>query len=946
MSFAVGSLVQARGREWVVLPESTDDLAVVRPLGGSEEEIAGIYLPLETVEPASFALPDPAQLGDHRSCRLLRDALRLGFRSSAGPFRSFARLAVEPRPYQLVPLLMALKLDPIRLLIADDVGIGKTIEALLIVRELIDRGEVQRFAVLCPPQIAEQWQGELYQKFHIDAELVLPGTAARLERQCRLGQSIFERYPYTIVSTDFIKSDRHRDDFLRTCPELVVIDEAHTCAWAGEGRGTRHQRHLLAKGIAADRDRHLILVTATPHSGNEEAFRSLLTLLDPDFAKLPDDLSGPQNESHRRRLAAHFVQRRRGDIRHYLQADTPFPEREEGEENYKLTADYKRLIEKVLGLCPRNGRGPQPGNRSPPAGAVVVGTGPVAIASPPARPRQPPRSAPAPPRPTPTRRMRPTRWAGGRSWTWSTRKPPRPGTWPPAAIPARMPTTPARCGPACWRWPRKPTPSRAGRTPSSRRPSRWSRRSSAMATSRSSSAASSPPPSTLPRRCATSSRASKSPPSPACCRPSSARTGSPSLPRPSSRVLVCTDCLSEGINLQEPFNAVIHYDLSWNPTRHEQREGRVDRYGQPKAKIRAVTYYGMDNQIDGIVLNVLLRKHKAIRSSLGVSIPLPTDSDQVIQAVFQGLLLRSSSPRDDKLLPGFDDFIEQEECSRLHKQWEASSDREKRSRTVFAQESIKVEDVTRELTAAREAIGSGVDIAGFTRTALQAYRASVRGNGTIDVDLTETPRALRDILDVGERFKARFELPVQPGELLLSRMHPLVERLANHVLNAALDPLLEGVARRCGVIRTRQVTKRTTLLLVRYRFHIVTTSADRQQPLLAEDSEVLAFSGSPQNAEWLPRDQAEKLYCRRSRRSTFRPTRPAISCRLSVDGFDAIRPHLEEAARQRGDELLEAHRRVRTASRTKGVSHHVEPQLPPDVLGIYIFLPTVASKGT
>jgi len=100
MGFAVGSLVRARGREWVVLPETRDDLIVVRPLGGGEEEVAGIYLPLERVEPATFPLPDPTQLGDYRSCRLLRDALRLGFRSSAGPFRSFARLAVEPRPYQ------------------------------------------------------------------------------------------------------------------------------------------------------------------------------------------------------------------------------------------------------------------------------------------------------------------------------------------------------------------------------------------------------------------------------------------------------------------------------------------------------------------------------------------------------------------------------------------------------------------------------------------------------------------------------------------------------------------------------------------------------------------------------------------------------------------------------------------------------------------------------
>src|SRR5512136_2950028 len=170
MTFAVGSLVKARGREWVVLPESDDNLLVLRPLGGTEDEVTGIYRPLEKVEPASFDLPNPAQPGDYRSCRLLRDAVRLGFRSSAGPFRSFARIAVEPRPYQLVPLLMALKLDPVRLLIADDVGIGKTIEAGLIARELLDRGEVERLAVLCPPQLAEQRQVELHDKFYIQAE--------------------------------------------------------------------------------------------------------------------------------------------------------------------------------------------------------------------------------------------------------------------------------------------------------------------------------------------------------------------------------------------------------------------------------------------------------------------------------------------------------------------------------------------------------------------------------------------------------------------------------------------------------------------------------------------------------------------------------------------------------------------------------------------------------
>ena len=175
-----GTLVRSRGREWLVLPESTDELLMVRPLGGLDEETVGIMPAIEPVESASFPFPSKDNLGDFASGRLLREAARLSTRAAAGPFRSFARIAVEPRPYQLVPLMIALRMDPVRLLIADDVGIGKTIEAGLIARELIDRGEITRMAVLCPPHLAEQWQKELSEKFHIDAELVLSSTKQRL----------------------------------------------------------------------------------------------------------------------------------------------------------------------------------------------------------------------------------------------------------------------------------------------------------------------------------------------------------------------------------------------------------------------------------------------------------------------------------------------------------------------------------------------------------------------------------------------------------------------------------------------------------------------------------------------------------------------------------------------------------------------------------------------
>jgi superfamily II DNA or RNA helicase len=941
MTFAVGSLVRARGREWVVMPDTTDDLIVVRPLGGSEDEVTGISLPLEPVEHALFLLPDPTQLGDYRSSRLLRDALRLGFRSSAGPFRSFARIAVEPRPYQVVPLLMALKLDAVRMLIADDVGIGKTVEAALIVRELIDRGEVQRFAILCPPQIAEQWQAELITKFHLDAELVLPGTVTRLERACRIGQSIFDRFPYVIVSTDFIKSDRRRDDFLRMAPELIIVDEAHTCAWAGEARGARHQRHQLVSGLAADGNRHLILVTATPHSGKEEAFRALLKLLDPSFGELPDDLSGQHNEANRRRLAAHFVQRRRGDIRHFMQSDTPFPEREEvkPEPTYKLSPDYKKLFEEVLAY----------------ASEVVAETTKS------------------------TKQRQRVRW-------WSVLALLRSMASSPAAAAATLRTRAASAD--------ADSPDEAdaigcrsvldlveedtsegadvapGSDPGEDTSEAGPVRSRLLSMARAADALCGRKDAKLQKAITLVENLLRDGYQPILfCRfiPTAeyvaqamreklkgvevvAITGTlPAaereerviqLAKADKRVLVCTDCLSEGINLQPYFDAVVHYDLSWNPTRHEQREGRVDRYGQPRAllpppqnRVRTVTYYGTDNQIDGIVLDVLLRKHRAIRNSLGVSVPLPLDSEQVIQAVFEGMLLRGK--KTDQ--PTFFDELDRDD---LFHQWEASAEREKRSRTMFAQEAIKVEEVVREVQAAQAAVGSGVDVAGFVRTALVAHKATIVSNGSLQVNLADTSRIVRDLIGMPDRFYVRFELPVSHDEVYLSRTHPLVEKLANHVLNAALDPLLEGPARRCGVIRTSAVTRRTTALLVRLRFHVVTRIADQERPLLAEDAQLVAFAGSPQNAEWLPSDKAEALLSAQPE-ANVTPDQATDFVRKVIDGFAHLRPHLERFAQERGAELLDAHRRVRIESRTKGVSHRVEPQLPPDVLGIYVYLPKI-----
>jgi superfamily II DNA or RNA helicase len=266
-------LVRARGREWVVLPSDDEDILRLRPLSGSEAEICGIHEAIEgyDVQPAEFPDPEPSTASDFISGRLLRDAARLSLRSGAGPFRSLGRLSVRPRPYQFVPLIMALRLDPVRMLIADDVGVGKTIEAALIAKELLDRGDAQRLCVLCPPHLCDQWERELETKFNLQPVVVRTSTAARLQRELpRPDLSVYAHYPHLVASIDYVKDERHWHEFLTHCPDLVVVDEAHTASRPGASNSSQQQqRYALVKQVAANADRHLLLLTATPHSGIE-----------------------------------------------------------------------------------------------------------------------------------------------------------------------------------------------------------------------------------------------------------------------------------------------------------------------------------------------------------------------------------------------------------------------------------------------------------------------------------------------------------------------------------------------------------------------------------------------------------------------------------------------------------------------------------------------------
>ena len=907
--FQSGALVHARGREWVVLPESTAGLLMLRPVGGLDEEVTGVLPAVEPVESATFRLPGRGDLGDFSSGRLLRDAARLSTRAAAGPFRSFGRIAVEPRPYQLVPLMMALKLDPVRMLIADDVGIGKTIEACLIARELLDRSEIHRIAVLCPPHLAEQWQRELAEKFHIEAELVLSSTIQRLERDLPLGVSVFERHPFTVVSTDFIKAPRRAEDFALKCPECVIVDEAHGCTLTGGvGRG-RQQRHALLRRVTADTSRHVVLVTATPHSGNEEAFRSLLGLLEDDFANLPvEELDRVGREGVRRRLARHFVQRRRADIRRYLEIDTAFPERLDKEAAYTFSPAYRALFDDILAFAREYVAEDDSEQRrrrvrywSALALLRCVSSSPAAAAA--------------------TLRSRAAVDAAeGEDVDEVGRRTVLDQGDDDDAVALDFSPGAATEG---------------SRESTRRRLLDFARRAEALdaADDRKLQGAVREirallkdgfHPVVFCRFVDTAEYVARHLRA-ALAKDVRAESVTGRLPHAEREeriallaaeggqfVLVCTDCLSEGINLQDHFDAVLHYDLAWNPTRHEQREGRVDRFGQGKSQVRVITWYGADNPIDGVILDVLIRKHKSIKSALGVTVAVPGSSEQIAETLFEGALFRERAGANMRQLAL--DFIEEfdVEMQAIHAEWENARDREKASRSRFAQHTLDPEAVAAELDSVRAAIGRSEDVARFFTTVLQTANIPVRSKGqAVTVHLgPQTPRALRQAIGRDETFTGRFDLPLPDGEIHLGRASPVIEGLASWTLDQALDPESRDtapVASRCGVIASSAVTTRTTLLIARFRYHLRTAGSD-DGTVLCEEVAPLACTGSAETLRWFSPEEGERLLAAQPDRNLL-PTAMEQQLGLTLPALPKLRAALEPIAQERAKAQLAAHER-------------------------------------
>ncbi len=307
-----GQLVEVRHRRWIVsdvargaLPGNPLDLPDqalpqhLVSLSALDDDALGEDLQvIWELEPGAriienLALPDPDHFDPPQRLAAFLDAVAWGAASTADvrALQSPFRAGIDIQDYQLDPVARAIRMPRVNLLIADDVGLGKTIEAGLVAQELLVRHRARRILVVCPSSLQVQWRDQMGSKFGLEFRIVDTELLRELRRSRGTRTNPWTHFPRLIASIDFLKRDRNLQRFREALPaegepqyprrfDLLILDEAHNVAPAGVGKYARASLRTQAIRTLAPHFEHKLFLTATPHNGYRESFTALLEILD------------------------------------------------------------------------------------------------------------------------------------------------------------------------------------------------------------------------------------------------------------------------------------------------------------------------------------------------------------------------------------------------------------------------------------------------------------------------------------------------------------------------------------------------------------------------------------------------------------------------------------------------------------------------------------------
>jgi ERCC4-related helicase len=802
-----------RDRLWRV-DYAEGDVFGATALDGRDNQGHRFHRDLEAVGEDNMPLPLASAVGDERVQRLLVDAQRFSLLHGTAPILGLQRSRAIPTDYQIVPLLMALGDERVRLLIADDVGTGKTIEAGLVISELLARGKARRVLIVVPANLRSQWKEALDHFFHIDSTIVSGTLLPSLERRLLPGKSVWSAHDIVIASVDYLKTKTAQ--VLAHDWDVVLIDEAHLCARPHSfmGSSADMERWQFA-AAAAEKARHLLLLTATPHNGYSDSYASLFRMLDPTLVRDTED--GPVIDRHRAKRK-HVVQRQRADIEEwYRQRDvpSPFPERRADEQIISL--DKSREMRALLDEL---------NDYAIDLYAAASGTVDRWIA---AHMQKRALSSPAALRKSIDNRIRTIQKEG--------------------AVPASAKGVAAA---------REATADQLFTENDEHDAANLDQAQSALdtnaelvrlrdlaETAKKVTAAKDPKLQELIRLLP--ERMSAHPNAPrvlvftkfkdtldylteqlrAAASGRNKKTAAlhgveifaidgqmnlaqrsetfMAFERSERGVLVATDVISEGLNLQRACAELIHYELPWNPNRLEQRNGRVDRFQQPEPFVGIRTLVFDDAQ-DAALLYLIDKKAQQMRADYGFVPPFLANADILLHlsnpaAAYREHIQEKKNKGQMSLFGVFDtdetDDLEQvdDELTRLAESSLSADDRLNRMRdeSFYGQADVSLTTIEAALSRSRTEIGSAERIKQFVVSTIRGLHGTFEAHPDGTFTIPAPPAALADAIKVGGRFTFDPLQGMDDAEVdIIDLAHPLARRLIDLTIDKAQTPDCKG----------------------------------------------------------------------------------------------------------------------------------------------------------
>jgi len=856
MDVKPGDIVNVRHRLWRIDSADTNrKLFKATNIDSGDPRQQTFFYPLEKVEEASIAKPSTDKIGDPAYNKLLMQSFRYSILHGSAPLLSLQRSCVLPTNYQLVPVVMALnKSERVRMLIADDVGLGKTIEAGLISTELMARNLVSRILVICPKNLTEQWKDALSSFFQVDAKIMSSVHRRILERKLPPGASPWRHYPHLICSIDYAKKNPTKYQVLEVPWDLVIVDEAHLAAkphQQSEKQSVSMERYNFVSELTKSKQvKHLLLLTATPHNGYTDTYASLMDMLDCGI------VTGPVNEPRINREIAkeHVCQRRRKDVenwfRQHADEKSPFPERGTQEE---IAIDLNDMEKQMVENLDKYGKGiidladkEKSHKIRNTAHWVVMHLHKRGLSSPEAL------------RESLKNRLERVEDKIARKETKEehevTEQQAKASTMDEDAsddasdeeISRRLdqmsfgslealknekeelqylielakhiePKSDSKLR-SLTDAPKGILRTALQGTQGRKKVIIFTRYKDTLEYLEKE----------IPRRL--KSLVSKENVITVHGDHNDALRNErlAEFQKLDTGILIATDCISEGINLQHMANQIIHYELPWNPNRLEQRNGRVDRYGQKEEKVHIYTLI-MNDTLDATISEVLIRKANRIRTDYGFAPPFFGDDNSLFDMIQDIKGVKASVPQ--KSLGDFGVSDEKngadnkKEVVQKVNPFDDDVIENIKSESFYGQADVDLTEIRKRLQETEAIVGTQEDFEKFVLNGFKQFGCSIVENGdvfeTIRIELSEQLKVTGhdDVIE-----KATFDPKIaieNPDIKHLNVGHPIVKRLFELVKIDFFDPQKENYGR-TAVITTSDVSKVTGLYYFLVRFSVGT----------------------------------------------------------------------------------------------------------------------------